>query len=100
MNTQPSVELHIERLIVDESLLSDGRSHKLQTAIESELTRLVRENGLAGLTSAALYSLPARNMSVATQAPNTQVGRQIARTVYAALNPQSAPVQVRHRKGR
>ena len=98
LNSQPSVELHIERLIVDESLLSDGRSHKLQTAIESELTRLVRENGLTGLTSTALCSLPARNMSVARQAPNTQIGRQIARTVYAALNPQSvqAPAQDRH----
>jgi hypothetical protein len=100
MNTQPSVQLHIERLIVDGSLLSDGRSHKLQSAIESELTQLVRENGLAGLTSTALYSLPARNMSVARQAPNTQVGQRIARTVYAALSQQSAPVQDRHRTAR
>jgi hypothetical protein len=100
LNSRPSVELHIERLIVDESLLFGGQSHKLQIAIESELTRLVRENGLTGLTSTALYSLPARNMSVARHTPNTEFGRQIARTVYAALSPQSVPVQDRHRKVR
>ncbi len=97
MNTQPSVQLHIERLIVDGSLLSDGRNHKLQSAIESELAQLVRENGLTGLTSTALYSLPARNISIAKQAPNSQVGQQIARTLYAALSPRSAPAQDRHR---
>lgn len=102
MKPQPSVQLHIERLVVDESLLSDGRGHKLQSAIESELTELVRGNGLIGLTSGALYSLAARDMPIARQASSLQVGRQIAQTVYGALSPQSEPAatQDRQRMGR
>lgn len=96
---QPSINLHIERLVVDGSLLSAGQGHKLQSAIESELAQLARENGLTGLTSGALYSLPTRDMHIAKQTPSAQVGRQIARTVYAALSPEgsSAPAQDRHR---
>jgi hypothetical protein len=99
MNLQPSVQLHIERLVVDAPLLSAGQGHRLQTTIETELTRLLRDHGLIGLTSGALYSLPTRDLHIAKQAPSAQVGRQIARTVYAALSPEgsSAPAQDRHR---
>lgn len=86
MNPQRSVQLHIERLIVDASLLSGSSPHKLQSTIETELAHLLREQGLSGLTSGALYDLPAREMPVARGSSHTHVGRQIARTVYSAIN--------------
>jgi hypothetical protein len=95
---QPSVRLRIERLIVDESLVATGQNRRLQTVIETELTRLLRDHGLTGLTSVALYNLPTGEMHVAQRSPSTQVGRQIARTVYAALSPESASVAVQDRQ--
>lgn len=99
MTPERSVQLHIERLIVDASLLPDGNSRGLQAAIETELTNLVREHGLVGLTSSALYRLPARDMKIAPQSNVPQVGGQIARTVHTALSPKSgrAAATDRHR---
>jgi len=96
---EEKVRLHIERLIVDPSLLANGSSRGLQAAIETELTKLVRDHGLVGLTSGALYQLPARDMHLAPKSTVPRVGAQIARTVHTALSPESgrAAAQERHR---
>jgi hypothetical protein len=101
-NNRSSIELHIERLIVDESLLSAGQNRWLQRAIELELTQLLREHGLTGLTSGVLYDLPPRRMPVPRSSPLAPLGRQIARTVYAALSSEggSTAAQDRHRTPR
>jgi hypothetical protein len=93
------VSLHIERLVVDASLLPNGNGRGLQAAIETELANLVREHGLAGLTNGTLYQLPARDMKIPPQSKVPQVGEQIARTVHTALSPESghAAAQGRHR---
>jgi hypothetical protein len=83
------VQLHIERLVVDESLLSAGQSDTLQTTIETELARLVREEGLNATSSATVHSLPARNIQIPKQSRPTRLGNQIARSVYAALGAEN-----------
>jgi hypothetical protein len=93
------ISLHIERLVVDGSLLRNGNSRELQATIETELARLVRKHGLVGLTSGAFYRLPTRDMQLAPQSAVSRIGGQIARTVHAALSPESgrAAAQERHR---
>lgn len=98
MNRQRSIQLHIERLVVDGSVFAAGQNGRLQTAIETELTRLLHEHGLAGLTSGALYNLPSRAMHIARHAPAFQVGREIARSIYAALSPESASAAAQDRQ--
>jgi hypothetical protein len=101
MNFQRSagISLHIERLIVDALLLPNSSSRGLQAAIETELARLVRDHGLVGLTSVALYRLPTRGMHLAPKSAAPQIGEQIARTVHTGLSPESgrAAAQERHR---
>jgi hypothetical protein len=99
LNPQPAVRLHIERLVVDQSLVSSGRGDQLQAAIETELTQLMYERGLTALASSALYSLPTRNMHLAKQSRPAQLGRQIARTVYAALGSENSSPVAPDRKG-
>ncbi|HEY6112368.1 MAG TPA: hypothetical protein VIV62_07625 [Chthoniobacterales bacterium] len=96
-DSPPSVRLHIERLIVDESLLATGQNHRLRAAIETELTRVLREHGLAGLTSGALYDRPTRKVHISRPSSIVQVGRQIARTIYTALSPESASAAAQDR---
>lgn len=96
-DSPPSVRLHIERLIVDESLVATGQKHRLRAAIETELTRVLREHGLAGLTSGALYDLPTREVRIARPSSTAQIGRQIARTIYTALSPESASAAAQDR---
>jgi hypothetical protein len=93
-----SVRLHIERLIVDESLLATGQNHRLRRTIETELTRLLRDPGLAGLTSGALYNLPSREVHIAPRSSAFQVGREIAHTIYSALSPASASTTAQDRQ--
>jgi hypothetical protein len=96
LNPQPSVQLHIERLVVDESLLVGGRSGALQAAMETELARLLTEHGLTPHSDTAIPSLTARNIQVAGQARPAQLGQQIAHAVYTAIgaaNPQPSKGQ-------
>jgi hypothetical protein len=82
---QPTVQLHIDRLVVDESLLAGGRSGALQAAMETELARLLAERGLTPVTEGAIPSLTARNIQIADQTRPAQLGRQIAHSVYATI---------------
>ena len=86
LNADRCVRLNIERLVVDESLLSYGQGDIVQSAIEIELARLLAERGLGSLPDTAVPSLAASNIQVAEQPRPTRLGQQIARTVYEALD--------------
>jgi hypothetical protein len=47
-----NINLHIERLILDDVNLPPGQTHLLQVGLETELTRLLTEGGLAAQLSA------------------------------------------------
>ena len=91
LNSDRSVRLNIERLVVDESLLSYGQGDIVQIAIETELARLLTERGLAPLPDTAVPSLAASNIQVAEQPRPTRLGQQIAQSVYTALASANPP---------
>jgi hypothetical protein len=91
LNSDWSVRVNVERLIVDESLVSYGRGQIVQTAIETELARLLIERGLAPLSDTAVPSLAPSNIEVAEQPRPIRLGQQIARAVYEALDSANSP---------
>lgn len=86
-NRQSAIRVHIERLVVDASLLAAGQRDTLRTVVEAELSLLLRENGLQPGPSSVLHSLPARTIHIAKQSPPNRLGHQIAHEVCAALGP-------------
>src|SRR6266481_5181691 len=86
LNPDRSVRLNIERLVVDESLLSYGQADIMQTAIETELAQLLLKGGITPFSDTAVPSLAASNIQVAEQLRPTRLGQQIAQAVYAALD--------------
>ena len=82
-----NINLHIERLIL-EGLPIERRHHALvQSAVESELARLLTAGGLgAGLSNGgALHSLPAASIRLTAEADPARVGQQIAQAVYRGI---------------
>ena len=100
-STQTRIELHIERLVVDESLLAPGQQAALQTAVETELVRMLAERGVSPCLDAAVPSLTAGNIRVADRSNPARIGRQIAQSVYATFGPVNPlPAAVRPSTGR
>ena len=82
---QPSVELHIERLVVDEPLLSPDQGGVFQAAIESELARLLGDDASP---VSSFPNTPAADAGTVrlTAAPRpAPFARQIARSIHGAL---------------
>ena len=82
-----NINLHIERLILDGLPLERNQGLHVQTAIEAELTRLLTENGLAsGLqTGGAMPSIQANVLQLTPGSSPTQMGTQIAQSVYSGI---------------
>ena len=81
-----NINLHIERLVLDGVNIAPGQRHLLQTSVETELTRLLTDGGLApGLAQGtALPRLSTSGILLAGNNP-TQLGRQIAQSVYGGI---------------
>jgi hypothetical protein len=81
------IKLHIERLSLEGLPLTRNQGAAVQTAVESELTRMLSERGLAdGIRAGgAMPSLPAVRLEYASGASPAQLGRQIARAVYGGI---------------
>ena len=85
-----NINLHIERLVLDGLQLERGQGPHIQAAIEAELTRLLTEQGLAGAlqNGARLPILPAATMQLNPGSSPSQLGAQIAHSVYTGIgNP-------------
>jgi hypothetical protein len=82
-----NIELHIERLILDGLPVERSQGPHLQAAVEAELTRVLAENGLAAYlqTGGALPSVHADAMQFRSGNTPTQLGQQIARSVYSGI---------------
>jgi hypothetical protein len=84
-----SVNLHIERLILDGLVVPDGDGPHIAAAVETELARLLGTSGLeASLRSSGAWpSVPAGSIrSAATK--SAPLGRQIAKAVYQGIGPE------------
>ena len=81
-----NINLHIERLVLDGVDIAPNQRHLLQASLETELTRLLTENGLsANLTQgAALPKLSGNALQITDNNPN-QLGQQIALSIYGGI---------------
>lgn len=82
-----NITLHIERLILDGVEIAPYQRAMLQVAIQSELTRLLSEGGLASDLTAggAVPSVPAHAIQMTAKNDPVQLGQQIARSVYGGI---------------
>jgi hypothetical protein len=80
------VSVHIERLVLDGLPLAPGAAVQLQFAVEGELIRLLAEDGLDRASQGAFRSLPAPAFQYVGNSVPTDLGRQIARSVYESLD--------------
>lgn len=82
-----NINLHIERLVLDGLPLNRQQGLLLQTAVEAELTRLLTEQGLAGLSGgSAMPVMKTNSIHIGNQPTPAQLGAQIAQSVYGGIN--------------
>ncbi len=81
-----NLNLQIDRLILEDIDLSLRQRRQLQAAIETELSRLLSENGIPPhlQNGGTIPKLPI-NLSPSPAAQPTQMGQQIAQTIYGGL---------------
>jgi hypothetical protein len=86
-NVPPSVELHIEQLVLHGFAPGDRRS--IQEAVQIELERLFTERGLPpSLAQSGEHPrMDAGEFRLAAHSRAETVGRQIARTLYEGFQP-------------
>ena len=83
-----NINLTIDNLILDGLDLPPHHRSHLQTALETELGRLLTERGVGASLQrgGAVPSLPAGSIQVDQNNGPTALGQQIARAVYGGLN--------------
>jgi hypothetical protein len=81
-----SINLHIERLILDGLPVSHAQGPILSAALERELARLLTNGGLETSlqSSGAWRSVPVSPLQLTSSQP-PQLGRQIAETIYQGI---------------
>jgi protein involved in polysaccharide export with SLBB domain len=81
-----SIELHIERLVLDEALLGGERGTQVRDAIERELAGLLARPGTIGALRGigAVAALPPATLQPASQ-PYDRLGARIAVAVEHGL---------------
>jgi hypothetical protein len=87
--SRQTVQLNIERLVLDGFELTRVEAERLQAALETELAELLSvafDRGLI-LPDGAVPSLPPRSIQLATGVRPAEVGRQIAGAVAQSLAP-------------
>ena len=82
-----NIEVNIDRLIIEGIPLSRLQQRQLKGTVEAELGRLLAENGLASHFSQgfAVPTIPVEAMQMSPKITPTQLGQQIAHTVYRGL---------------
>ncbi|MCU0509928.1 MAG: hypothetical protein MUC34_16380 [Anaerolineae bacterium] len=82
-----SISLRIDRLVLDGLPLAPGHAPLVQAAVEAELARLFAERGM-GSSWREGGALPAARGAAIQVAPGgspTQVGAQIAQSIYGGI---------------
>jgi len=82
-----SVQLHIDRLILDGVDITPGQRPLLQAAVATELARLLDAGGLSHELSggAVLPRVTGSAIRIGGDNTPTQLGRQIAAAVYGGI---------------
>lgn len=81
------INLNIDQLVLEGITLSPRERRQLQAAVETELGRLITENGLASYlhSNGTVPSLNPDAIQVAANPNPAQLGTQIAHAVYRGL---------------
>jgi hypothetical protein len=82
-----NINLHIERLILDGVDIHPSQRHLLHASVQTELTRLLTEGGVAPqLTGGgALPQVTSPAIQLTSGHGPTELGRQIAGAVYGGI---------------
>lgn len=82
-----TINLHIERLVLDGVNIAPEQRPALQAAVEGELSRLLTERGLSPSLAqgVAVPRLSASAMQISRTSSPTELGQQIARSVYGGI---------------
>jgi hypothetical protein len=81
------IRLHIERLVIDGSLLATGSEQSLESAMQMELLRLLHEDGLAPRLAigGTLHHLAAPTIRIEPHTDAKSVGETIAKAIYRGI---------------
>ncbi len=82
------INLNIDQLVLEGITLSPRERRQLQASVETELSRLITENGLASYlhsNNTNVSSLSTGAIQVAANPNPAQLGTQIAHAVYRGL---------------
>lgn len=82
-----NINLHIERLVLEGLEIAAEQGPVLQAALEGELSRLLSERGLSPsfAQGVAVPRLSARDIQIASASNPTELGQQIAQSVYGRI---------------
>lgn len=85
--TKPSIELHIEELVLDG--FAPASREQIGAAVQQELARLLTEHGLPSALSTGreIDRLSAGAIHITSQSKPETTGNQVARSVFGGLNP-------------
>ena len=86
MTAQRPIRLHIERLVVAGLPLTPAQAARLQAALERELARLLIHGGDPSAWSSAGAAVAAAPVVTWDASRPYQLGRALARNVFASLN--------------
>jgi hypothetical protein len=81
------INVHIDQLILEGLPLTQTQGGLVQAAVEAELTRLLAQRGLALSlqTGGMLPNVYTDRMQLKADSTPTQVGQQIAQSVYGGI---------------
>lgn len=84
---RPDIHLYIDRLILDGLPVEQVHAPQVRRAVKSELTRLLTEKGLDTNLQAggAVPSVPANGIQLLSGNNPSQIGTQIAKSVYSGI---------------
>jgi hypothetical protein len=85
LSPQPSVHLHIERLVLDGLPLEHGEGPLLLAAVEAELTCLLAGPGWPALAGGAWASAAAKPISLSGPGSPARTATRLAQAVYHAV---------------
>jgi hypothetical protein len=86
-HSQNTIQVHIDRLILDGIAVPHAQRPHLQAAVEAELTRLLTNGGIAShlTTGGTVPHLPGGAIDLSPHSNPTQLGHQIAHAVYRGI---------------
>jgi hypothetical protein len=85
LDARPSIQLHVERLVLDGLSVSSAQGHVLVAAMEAELARLLAEQGLTHLSAGAVPHLSAGSIQLTRDTKPAQLGNQIAGALIESI---------------